>query len=222
MKTIDSSLHHHVVPPDSREPGPHPSLILLHGRGADEEDLLGLADAFSPKLFVIGVRAPFPFANGGGYTWYDAASAGAPDPDMFRSSCDALSTFLDDASASYPIDRKRIFLFGFSMGAAMAFALTLTRPHAFRGVLAHSGYIPEGTHLTVQWDALRGVDFFIAHGTDDPVIPVMMARRARQLLTAAKASLVYCEYPIGHQISEQSLTDAAAWLNDRLHSQEKT
>ena len=98
------------------------------------------------------------------------------------------------------------------MGSVMSYAMALTRPALFRGVAANSGYIPENTHLTFRWKELSPVEFCVAHGIDDQVIPLAMAQRARELLTAAEVRLFYREYPMGHQISEQSIADVAAWM----------
>lgn len=216
MKATESSLFHRVLMPEGGGTGPHPTLILLHGRGADEEDLPGLSTYFDSRLLILSVRAPYPFPYSGGYMWYEFSSVGAPDPEMFRTSYDKLSAFLQDAISRYPIDRKRLFLLGFSMGTVMAYALALTRPEAIRGVMANSGYIAEGTHLTYRWEELAGTDFFVAHGTHDPVIPVQLGRRAHELLTAARANLTYREYQMGHQISEESLDDLSRWFSERI------
>lgn len=216
MKPLSTTLFHRLVPPDSPNVSPHPTLILLHGRGADEEDLIGLLPVFDRRLLTLSVRAPFPFPPGGGYTWYDVGSIGSPEPGMFRDAYGKLSQFVDDAVAGYPVDRRKLFLFGFSMGAVMSFALSLARPGLFSGVIAHSGYLPEETHLTYRWDDLDGSRFFIAHGTHDPVIPVESARRAVQLLERTEAGVVAREYPIAHQISQESINDIAAWLHALL------
>lgn len=189
---------------------------MLHGRGADEEDLAGLASYLDDRLLILTVRAPFAFPYAGGYTWYDADTVGRPEPTMFRSSYDKLTTFIKDALDAHPVDQSRIFLLGFSMGAVMAYSLALTSPQMFRGVVANSGYIPEGTHLTFRLNDIGKIEFFIAHGTLDPVIPVTMARRAKELLLNANASLTYKEYPMAHQISEESLADFSFWIKQRL------
>ncbi len=211
MIPIASTLTHRVVMPEGGGAGPHPTLILLHGRGADEEDLLGLAPALDTRLLLVAPRAPLLFSYGG-YTWYEVAETGVPEPQGFRESCDRLSQFLDDVLKGYPVDPARLFLFGFSMGTAMAYAMALTRPALFRGVAANSGYIPENTHLTYRWTELSGVEFCVTHGTGDPVIPVTAAQRARTLLEAARAVLSYREYEMGHEISEESLADVNAWM----------
>jgi phospholipase/carboxylesterase len=213
--SITTSLHHVLIPPRSGGSGPHPTLLMLHGRGADENDLLGLADSLDPRLLIISAQAPFRFPYGG-HTWYDILEVGTPEPRQFTESYNRLTQFLSDIKRSYPIDEKRLFLLGFSMGTVMSYALALTKPDDIAGVVAHSGYIPEGTHLTFAWDKIGNTGFFVAHGTMDPVIPVAFARRAREVLTEAKAELTYREYPIAHHVSERSLADLAAWLEHRL------
>jgi phospholipase/carboxylesterase len=190
--------------------------MLLHGRGADEEDLLGLADVLDDRLLLLSPRAPYPFGYGGGFTWYDVGEVGEPEPEMFRQSYDRLSIFVSDALARYPIDPAKLFLFGFSMGTVMSFALSLTQPSLFRGVVANSGYVPERTDLRFRWKELERTDFLIIHGTQDPVIPVAFGRRSDELFRTSNAPYQYREYPMAHQISEESLGDINAWLRTRL------
>jgi phospholipase/carboxylesterase len=193
---------------------------MLHGRGADEEDLLGLASYLDERLAVVSARAPYPFEYGGGFTWYDIDETGVPDPEMFRTSYDRLTAFVKEVLDGYPIDRSNLFLLGFSMGSMLSFSLALTRPELFRGVIANSGYVPEGTDLVLRWNELASTAFFIAHGTFDPVIPVGLGRRTRDQFQTSNASWVYREYPMGHEISPESLTDAAQWLKELLDNQQ--
>jgi phospholipase/carboxylesterase len=216
------ALHHIALQPKNHGAGPHPTLLLIHGRGADEEDLPGLADRLDPRLLILSVRAPFPFSPGGGYTWYDVGEGGSPEPAMFRESCERLSRFVDQALQQYPVDPARLFLLGFSMGTVMALALSLSRPGLVRGVSANSGYVAEGTHLVYRWTDLAGTSFFLAHGTFDPVIPIALARRARDLFSASNAPHMFREYPMAHQITDESLADIAAWLHPLVGAAERT
>jgi len=213
MKTVPTSLIHRVLPPEaSAGVARHPAVIFLHGRGADEEDLLGVAPLLDPRFFLLSVRAPYPFP-GGGYTWYDLEQVGTPDPATFHAGYRKLSGFLDDALGGYPIDPRRVCLFGFSMGSVMSYALALSRPHAIRAVAAASGYLPEIPGLKYRWKDLTETEFFITHGTEDPVIPVAMARRARELMAASAATVTYREYPMAHTLGEQALADVVAWIS---------
>jgi phospholipase/carboxylesterase len=217
VEQAKTTLVNKVILPDSNSPGPHPTLILLHGRGADENDLLGLAQYLDARLLIIAVRAPFDFEYGG-YTWYDLLEVNKPEPSQFKRSYDLLVNFLSEIKEQLPVDHRNLFLLGFSMGSMMSYSLALTRPHEIKGVIAHSGYIPEDIDLPFMWNALNGTSFFIAHGTLDPVIPIQFGRRAKELLSKSGADVTYREYPIGHQISDESLQDFSVWLQHRIPS----
>jgi phospholipase/carboxylesterase len=216
MQPIATTLDHLVFPPEAPAGDTHPAVILLHGRGANEEDLVGLAGGFDKRLLILSVRAPFPFSYDGGYTWYDIGALGAPEPKMFRESCERLEGFIRDAQQKYRIDPKKLILLGFSMGTAMALTYALSHPEIPRGVIAHSGYLPERTHLTYKWDRLSACKFLITHGVDDPVIPVVLARRVKELFQTSGASVTYREYEGGHGITPAMTVDAERFLSDLL------
>jgi phospholipase/carboxylesterase len=212
MQSIPTTLDHLVLPPEHFNGDKHPALIMLHGRGANEEDLAGLAAGFDRSLLILSVRAPFPFSFDGGYTWYDIGALGAPEPRMFRESSDRLERFIQDAREQYPIDPKRILLLGFSMGTAMALTYALSHPGSLRGVVAHSGYLPEQTHLSYFWDRMEASEVLITHGIEDPVIPLFMARRTRDLFQASPARVTYREFPGGHEITQEMAEEASRFV----------
>lgn len=216
MNHITSTLTHKALEPRRKCPGKAPLLILLHGRGANEDDLLSLVEYFDDRLFVVSARAPFPFQHGGGYTWYELEEVGKPEPKMFAESHRKLQQFVADVKAGYPVDPAKTIFCGFSMGTIMSFSIVLAHPDTAIGVMANSGFIPEGTELVYQWEQIRGKPFFVAHGTYDPVIPVAFGQRARDLLLQHHAQVTYREYDIGHQISEESLNDMMKWLGKQL------
>lgn len=215
MKRIETTLEHRLLPPRHAGAAAHPSILLLHGRGADEEDLLNLAPSFDERFLLLSARAPFPYPCGG-YTWYDVRDSGDPDPATFLDSYGRLSQFLDDLLAHYPVDPAKLLLFGFSMGTVMSYALALCRPERIAGVAANSGYLPEVSAPVYRWQELSGTRFFITHGTEDKVIPVALARRARALLESGGAPVRYREYAMPHSIGEQALADVAAWTRTFL------
>lgn len=208
-------LFYKVAPLSCDESGPHPTLILLHGRGTDENDLLGLTSSFDPRLLVVSIRAPYRFPYGG-YTWFDLDEQNGVNMDQLIEGCNALIQCLDDVQQKHSVDVKRIFLFGFSMGAMMSLTVSLSHPNRFKGVVAHSGMLPHDDKLKYRWNDLGGISFFIAHGTYDPIVPVEMGRKAHQRFMDAKADVSYHEYPIQHTISEESLNDAAVWLQKKI------
>ncbi|MGA9115570.1 MAG: phospholipase [Bacteroidota bacterium] len=211
------ALFHRIIPPRSPDPaGRPPAILMLHGLGADEEDLLGLAPFLDPRFLILSARAPFPY--GSGFMWYQFDAVGSPHPGMFRTSCGKLTEFVRDVRENVPLDAGRLFLFGFSMGTAMSHALALSAPELFRGVAANSGYVPEGTDLKLRWSDTGHLGVFITHGTEDPVLPVQMGRRARDLYASSPASTEYREYPMGHEIGEESLRDVSSWLSRMMQA----
>ena len=217
MQQIETSLIHRVVEPRAGGSGPHPTLILLHGRGSDENDLLGLASHLDERLLIISARAPYPFQESyGGYTWYEMIEIGIPQAQTFKNSLDLLKRFLGEVISAYSADPSCLYLMGFSMGAVMSYAIALNEPDLVSGIIAHSGYIADVEGVDFNSDKLEGLDFFIAHGTHDGVIPVDFSQGARDFLEGTQAKVVYREYPMDHQISEESLRDVVAWLRDKL------
>lgn len=191
-----------------------PGLLLLHGRGADEADLMGLAAALDPRLTVISARAPFRL--GYGFAWYGMAQVGNPEEETLRASLRELREFVEGAVPAYKLDPGRLFVMGFSQGAVMSAALALTVPERVRGVVMHSGYVPVESGLEFRLEEARGKPFFVAHGMYDEVIPVRLGRHARDFLSEIGAEVTYQEYPIGHSISEESLDDLSEWLTGTM------
>jgi phospholipase/carboxylesterase len=189
--------------------------VLLHGRGADEEDLMGLEGALDPRFTVVSLRAPFRL--GPGYAWYAMAQIGSPDDDSLNESLEELREFVTRLPEAHSVDPARLYLMGFSQGAVVSAALSMLLPQAIRGVVMHSGYVPTlHTDLELKPDGLAGKPFFVAHGKYDDVIPVTFGRDAQEYLEAASAVVTYREYPIGHSISEESLYELSEWLTARL------
>jgi phospholipase/carboxylesterase len=208
-------LYYQIAPSKSTSPGPHPVIFLLHGRGADETDLLDVTSHFNSRFICISVRAPFRFPYGG-YTWFDLEPSGTFNIDQLLESQEAFFQFLDTLPFDGGFNRSRVFLLGFSMGAMMAFSLALQQPDRFKGIIAHSGLLPKHDRLQYQWDRLNGISFFIAHGTYDPVVQVNFSREAQRQLAEKKASVEYREYPIQHSMSEESLIDISTWIHRQL------
>jgi phospholipase/carboxylesterase len=199
-------------------------LILHHGRGTDERDLLPLADVLDParRLHVITPRGPLTIPGWPGYHWYAVPRVGYPDPDTFRASYDALAELHDELWDRTGIPAERTVLGGFSMGTVMSYALGLgpDRP-APAGILAFSGFLPtvEGWEPDLAPRAGR-VPVFIAHGLADPVIGVQFAQRARELLQGAGSDVDYRESGASHNIEREDVRRAEQWLSRVLRPAE--
>jgi phospholipase/carboxylesterase len=195
---------------------PEGLLVLHHGRGTDERDLFGLADALDPagRLHVVTPRAPLALPGSPGYHWYLVPRVGYPDPETFHAARGALAELHDRLWDETGIEPARTVLGGFSMGTVMSYAMALgaDRPPV-AGVLAFSGFIPIVDGWDAQLDDRRGTRAFLSHGRADPVMEVGFARRARALLEAGGLEVEYREFDGGHQIDRADLPAAAAWLD---------
>jgi phospholipase/carboxylesterase len=190
-------------------------LILHHGRGADENDLLPLGEALDPgrRLHLVTPAAPLMLADFPGRHWYLVPAVGHPDPETFRAAADALAALHDALWEHTGISPERTVLGGFSMGAVMSYALGLGsgRPRP-AGILACSGFVPDVEGWELDLDSRAGLAVFIAHGRRDPVIGIEFGRSARALLSAAGLDISYHESDLGHQIESPQLAAALAWL----------
>jgi len=195
---------------------PRGLLVLHHGRGTDELDLLPLADALDPgrRLHVVTPRAPLQLPGSPGYHWYAVPRVGHPDPDTFAASYRQLATFHDELWERTGVGPERTVLGGFSMGTAMSYALGLggDRP-APAGILGFSGFIPTVQGWEPSLSDRSGTRVLIAHGRNDPVIDVSFARAARDLLETAGFSVDYRESEAAHNIDPADVPRAAAWLD---------
>lgn len=192
-------------------------LVLHHGRGTNEQDLLGLADVLDPQrqLHVVTPRAPL--AIGGGYHWYVVPRVGHPDPDTFKSAYDKLATFHDELWQSTGIPPSRTVFGGFSMGSVMSYSLGLPgdRPVP-AGIIAFSGFIPAVPGWQPDPSSRPDLRVFIAHGSQDPIIGVDFARQAHTQLSEAGLSVEYHESDAAHHIDPAQIPAAVDWLTTTL------
>jgi len=191
-------------------------LVLHHGRGADEADLLSLGDHLDPerRLHVVAPRAPLTL-GGPGYHWYVVPRVGYPDPETFHAAYRQLADFHDETWARLGLTPEQTVLGGFSMGSVMSYALGLgpDRP-APAGILAFSGFVPvvEGWQPQLP----RPTRVFIAHGRSDPIMEIGFAHRARDLLEQSGMDVEYRESDHAHWIEPTHADDAAEWLAETI------
>ena len=201
-------------PPATGRP---PLVVMLHGIGADEHDLFGLAPALDPRVTVVSLRAPRPYHTG--YSWFDIdfrpGGKIVPNLEQARATLKDLIAWLENAPAQHDTDPRRTYLLGFSQGAMMSLGVLHTKPTLLAGVLALSGRFP-GEAFGTGTDGMRDIPVFVGHGTHDDVLAIENGRQVRDALTPQVRDLTYREYPIGHGISEAEVADVAAWLTAHL------
>src|SRR3989441_3640676 len=200
---------------------PTTSIIWLHGLGADGNDFATIVPELDlPKE---AIRFVFPHApvqpvtiNGGMRmrAWYDIADGAnrCEDERGVRAS-QALVETLIGREKKRGTKAARIVLAGFSQGGAIALQTGLRHPERIAGIMALSTYVPVADTLAAEASAAnREVPIFMAHGLDDPLIPIERARISRKLLESAGYRVEWHEYPMEHSVCAEEIADISAWL----------
>lgn len=186
---------------------PQATLVLLHGLGADERDLMGLAPFFDERVEIICPRAPMA-SEWGGYSWFNIQhdpGGLAVDGEQVRANLALLIEFLRDVPGP-------ILLGGFSQGAMMSVGVLLERGDLVEGVMQLSGgWLP----------CFEPVDFnpkpvFASHGTQDAIVHFEVGRDSAVRLEEAGCEVEFHAYPMSHEISEECLKDLTDWVDQQL------
>lgn len=197
-----------------------PLLIMLHGYGSDENDLFSFASELPDELFIISVRAPHPMQPFGN-AWYainfDEEKGKWSNNEEAIASRDLIATFINEALATYPVNKNNVTLLGFSQGTILSYAVALTYPEKVKNIVALSGYInkdilPEN----LESKDYTNLDFYCSHGSADQVIPVNWARLTPPLLDSLNIKHKYSEFPVGHGVAPQNFYEFKDWLIKRI------
>jgi phospholipase/carboxylesterase len=194
---------------------PEGLLILHHGRGTDERDLLPLAEVLDPsrRLHVVSPRAPLQPAGGSGYHWYLVPQVGTPDAATFDAAFASLARVHDELWERTGLGPERTVLGGFSMGAVMSYSLGLAAQRPVpAGVMAFSGFLPTVAGWSADLHSRQRLPVFIAHGSHDAVIDVRFGREASATLEQGGLRVEYHESAAGHHIDPRELPSASDWL----------
>jgi phospholipase/carboxylesterase len=219
MESKQLSLHHLVQFPNSTQELAseilYPTILALHGRGSNEQDLIGLASHLPEGLLWISPRGPHKLGLDS-YEWYRVRIIGRPDPEQVASALETIDHFIDEILAAYPIDPQKLFLLGFSQGSLLAMCYALGHPSRVAGVIAQSGYIPSHVDLEINETDVKNTPFILTHGEQDTMIPIDWARTSRDFLQKLGTYLSYYEFQMGHTVSMDSLDIISTWLEKQL------
>jgi len=193
---------HRFAPGNRREAAP---LLLLHGTGGDENDLLPLGEAIAPGATLLSVRGKV--LEHGMPRFFRRLAEGVFDEDDVRQRANELADFVTEARARY--DLAAPVALGYSNGANIAAAMLLLRPEALAGAILLRAMVPLSTPPQAD---LAGKPVLIVSGNSDPIIPPSNSQRLALMLTKAGADVQHRTLPVGHQLSQADLTVAKAWL----------
>jgi phospholipase/carboxylesterase len=215
------SLYHLYQPPKIKKDR-SPLLLLLHGIGSNEEDLFSMSNYLDKRFFIVSARAPYEYY--GGFAWFQIELRPNEiiiDLDQALASKKLISQFIGELIKNYPVDPRQVYLMGFSQGAILSLSLALTQPEKLASVVVMSGRIvPDTISNTASKELLKDFPIFMTHGTLDDVLPIAKAREAKELLSQLPVNLIYREYEMGHQVSQESLNDVTGWLTNQLNKSE--
>ena len=200
---------------------PRAAVIWMHGLGADGHDFEPVVPELGMQAAAPGVRFVFPHAplqpvtiNGGAVmrAWYDVTGDGRQDAAGIRSSQARVEALIARERAR-GVAARSITLAGFSQGGAIALQAGLRHPERLAGILALSSYLPLPDTVAHEAHAAnRDVPIFMAHGTEDPLIPLSWAKRSRDHLVALGYAVEWHEYSMPHSVCAEEIEDVGAWL----------
>lgn len=201
--TLDDLVHIHRDP-GSRE---HLTLLLLHGTGATERDLLPLGEVLAPSARLLSPRGRV--LENGMPRWFARHAEGVFDLDDLTARAHELADWVGIAAEAYRADPGQIVAAGFSNGANIAGAVLLLRPHVLRAAALFAPMLPLEPSTLPD---LADIPVFISAGRRDPICPPEQVERLGQLLTDAGAMVRLSWHDGGHELSLEHARAARAWL----------
>jgi phospholipase/carboxylesterase len=211
-------------------PNPEFAVILMHGLGADASDFVPLVPelrlANGPAVRFVFPNAPqIAVTANSGYVmraWYDIRSFESIDRQVdetgIEASCATVRQLIE-AQNQRGIPASKVFVAGFSQGAAMTYSAGLTHPEALAGLIVMSGYVPSRRLIESNFSiANRDTPIFAAHGTFDDILPIQLGEAARDFARAQGCSVEWNAYPMPHSVCAEEIEALGAWLSERFKS----
>ncbi|SDH74934.1 alpha/beta hydrolase [Mucilaginibacter sp. P25] len=195
-------------------------ILLLHGIGSNEDDLFRLAGEFPAGFVIVSARAPYTVSPGK-YTWFELGFSNGErviNPEQAEKSRLVINTFISQLIDKYELDADKVFLGGFSQGGIMSYSVGLTFPKKVNGIfILSSRLLPEVKPLIRSKEELESLQIFIAHGTNDQVLPIQYAHDALSYLRPLSDHITYHEYAMPHTVGNQELEDVSNWILAKSH-----
>lgn len=188
-----------------------PTLLLLHGTGGTEQDLLPLAARMDEDASVLSVRGNV--LENGMPRFFRRLAEGVFDEEDLVFRTKELNEFLDEAAQKYEFNRENIVAVGYSNGANIAASLMFHYQDALKGAILHHPMVPR---RGIDLPDLGGKSVFIGAGTNDPICPSAESEELKMLLQKANAKVELHWENHGHQLTYQEVDAAAKWYRENL------
>lgn len=220
MTNSSLSLYHLVREPRERADKKPPLLILLHGYGSNEQDLIQLGPELDPRFFIVSPRAPMAIGPEM-YAWFHiefTPKGITVDPKQAELARQKLADFIDEVVDFYPVDPAHVYVMGFSQGGVMTYMTAFSQPEKIAGAVVMSGRIPSEEFLQhMDGEKLKKFPILVVHGIFDDVLPIECGRESKKRLENLPVNFIYHEYPMAHQVSLESMADVSEWLTNQLN-----
>ncbi|MDX1687306.1 MAG: alpha/beta fold hydrolase [Candidatus Promineifilaceae bacterium] len=207
-----AGLLHRVSAPDG--PGPHPTVVMLHGRAGNEDVMWIFARALAPEWLLVAPRA-IKEDPAGGYSWRVREQDEWPTLVQFDVAVGAVVDFIHALPELYGADLDHVYLMGFSQGAATSYAVAMRHPHLVQGIAGLVGFVPMECDDVMAAEPLEEMPIFMAVGKEDERIPYSRSLACAHTLQMVGADLDYHEYEMGHRMNAEAMRDLEAWWRSR-------
>ncbi|MGH3055462.1 MAG: alpha/beta hydrolase, partial [Gaiellaceae bacterium] len=197
--------------------GPHPTIVALHGWGANAMDLLGLAPYLVNGEFLVVCpqgQVEVPLGPTVGYGWFPLTMGAPPDPGEFAAGVDAARHFIDTVVRRYPVDTNKLVVLGFSQGGVIAYALALAAPERFAGLVALSSWFPTSVAQALPPRNRERLATLVHHGSRDDLIDIARGRESVENLRRLQVPVTFREFEMGHELNADSLAHLSDWLQE--------
>jgi phospholipase/carboxylesterase len=189
-----------------------PVLLLLHGTGGNEEDLLSLADLISPESSVLSVRGNV--SENGMPRFFRRLAEGVFDEEDLIFRTKELNEFIDNAAQEHIFDRSQVVAVGYSNGANIAGSLIFHYKDVLKGAILHHPMVPR---RGIDLPELKGLPVFIGAGKNDPICPPQETEELEKLLSQAGAAVHVKWENMGHQLTRAEVEEAALWFQKNFN-----
>jgi phospholipase/carboxylesterase len=206
--TEDLGFIHRFVPAQDSTPGE--TLIVLHGTGGDENDLVGIGQAIAPRAAILSPRGNV--LENGAPRFFKRLAEGVFDPKEVRSRAEELARFIRAAITKYGLDSTRIYALGYSNGANIASTVMFIEPRLLQGAIL---FRPMLVFEPEQHGDLSGSSVFISAGRMDPIVPSSSVERLAELFESARADVTLKWQLAGHNLVPSEVREAADWLSQQ-------
>lgn len=214
-ESLSTPLQYVYVEPRIKAGGKAPVMVMLHGVGSNENDLISLADAIDPRFALYSLRAPIVLGPQS-YSWFQVnftSQGPVHDPVGAEKSRLMLKEFIEEIKKNPALDSNQIFLLGFSQGGIMNLSLALTEPGHVKGLIVIGSRTLQEISAQARKKSYNNTPkVLLLHGLHDNRLPIFHAEASEEVLKSAGFDYQFKKYQAGHEISPEMMRDIQGWL----------